>query len=440
MTTGAYSFVPSIGPARSRKALNILILEKVLPYPPALSGDAVYSRGIIEALSQHAHVTVLCAANGGNSEGGDQAEWHITAPRRNGTKASILSRWPLIAWKGALRDYGKCLDALLARKWDAIVLDNLGTVHALPKLQAYRRRHPSCALLHFSHEYEFAARQAKYDAYDMSMIARLATKLDLAKIRRSEGRLLHKCDLVTVLNTSDAEEYRKIAPHQRYLLLTPGYSGRVAPVRIITPETPRRVLLWGGRRSVQKQQVLLDWLQVGHPILTRAGIETQVIGDIPDTLRNRLLSTYPDLDVRGFVDDPTDLVLNARAGLVVDTLGGGFKLRLLDHVFNRLPIIGLADAIDGLPTAAGGGYLAAADHAALANMVVAKIDDLPHLNAIMQTAFSDCSGQFSWDTRARALINALGGTSAQKPAAWDVWGQAMTNGAPYGAGHQTGSA
>ncbi|MFD1810009.1 hypothetical protein ACFSHQ_24030 [Gemmobacter lanyuensis] len=161
--------------------------------------------------------------------------------------------------------------------------------------------------------------------------------------------------------------------------------------------------------------MLLDWLRASHAILARAGIETQVVGDMPDSLRRQLATDYPTLDVRGFVDDPSDLVLAARAGLIVDTLGGGFKLRLLSHVFERLPIIGLAEAIEGLPTAAGKGYLAAADHTALAHLLVDTIDDFDRLNDIMNTAFADCSGRFSWDSRATALIAALGGGGAASP-------------------------
>ncbi|GGW46742.1 hypothetical protein GCM10011452_38060 [Gemmobacter lanyuensis] len=386
-----------------------------MPYPPAIAGDAVYSRGIIEALSLRANVTVLCADSGAVLPADSRIEWHVTGPQRKGRKGSVLSRWPLLAWKGAQPDYHKRLDVLLARKWDAIIVDNLGTVHAMPKLEAYRRLHPACVLVHFSHEHEYATRSKKYGAYPLSIVGRLATWLDLAKIWQSETRLLRNCNLVTVLNEEDERRYREVAPEQRYLMQTPGYDGRISPSRIISAKTPRRVLLLGGRRSEQKQQVLLDWLRASHAILARAGIETQVVGDMPDSLRRQLATDYPTLDVRGFVDDPSDLVLAARAGLIVDTLGGGFKLRLLSHVFERLPIIGLAEAIEGLPTAAGKGYLAAADHTALAHLLVDTIDDFDRLNDIMNTAFADCSGRFSWDSRATALIAALGGGGAASP-------------------------
>jgi polysaccharide biosynthesis protein PslH len=387
-----------------------------MPYPPATAGDAVYSRGMIEALAAHASVTVLCADSGSAHQGHAQVEWHITDPERSGRKGSVLSRWPLIAWKGAQRAYHDRLNKLLERQWDTIVVDNIGTAHAMPKLLAYRRLNPGCALVHFSHEHEYNARSKKYGAYGMGIVERLATQWDLFKVKRVEDMLVRDTNLVTVLNSDDEKLYRNIAPTQRYLMQTPGYDGTIAVPRKIDSTTPRRLLLLGGRRSAQKQQVLLDWLESGHATLSEAGVETQIIGDMPDRLRDRLARDYPDLKVLGFVDDPAPLIAQARAGLIVDTLGGGFKLRLLSHVFNRLPIIGLADAIEGLPVEADQGYLAAQDHPSLAHLVLEAIDDFPRLNGIMNAAFDACDGKFSWDSRATQLVAALGDIAVETPA------------------------
>lgn len=399
-----------------------------MPYPPATAGDAVYSRGMIEALAVHAAVTVLCADSGSSHQGHAQVDWHVTAPERNSRKGSVLSRWPLIAWKGAQRAYHNRLDKLLKHHWDAIVVDNIGTAHALPKLVAYRRRNPGCALVHFSHEHEYNARSNKYGAYRMGIVERLATQWDLFKVKRVEDMLVRDTNLVTILNSDDEKLYRNVAPSQRYLMLTPGYDGTIAAPRKIDATTPRRLLLLGGRRSAQKQKVLLDWLESGHAMLSEAGVETQVLGDMPDSLCERLARDHPDLTVLGFVDDPAPFISRARAGLIVDTLGGGFKLRLLSHVFNRLPIIGLADAIEGLPVGAGQGYLAAKDHPALARLVLEAIDDFPRLNGIMNAAFDACDGKFLWDSRARQLITALGGTPvATPPQGWPPVGNSEGN-------------
>lgn len=71
-------------------------------------------------------------------------------------------------------------------------------------------------------------------------------------------------------------------------------------------------------------------------------------------------------------------------------------------------MVGLGDAIDGLPTQEGAGYLGAPDLGALVDQVIAATDDLDVLNTLHDTAYSDCAEAFSWETRARDFVTALG--------------------------------
>lgn len=396
--------VPDDGGERRQ---DILVLEKVTPFPPANAGDSVYSRGIIQSLAPFVNVTVLCADGGGAVPADDGITWRVTAPQRRGQAGSVASRWPLLAWKGATREYHAELDRLLQRRWSAIVLDNLGTVHALPKVLKYRQKHPDTKLVYVSHEYEYEIRRGKYGAYGMGFVKGLAAGLDLLKVRQAEVRLLRELDLVTVINPNDLLPFKRIAPGQTYLTLTPGYHGPVSGARRIGPEVPRRVLLLGGRKSQQKRQILLDWMDVGYGPLTEAGIEIVIAGDMDEDLRAVLTQTWPKVKVLGFVEDLAELIASARIGLIADTVGGGFKLRLLSHVFQRLPIVGLDDAVDGLPTGKGSGYLVADNLPGLARLVLEVIDDTDRLDALQTVAFNDCSTGFSWAARGKELALAL---------------------------------
>lgn len=386
---------------------RVLYLTKVLPYKPAVAGDAVYSRGIIEAFSELVDLVVLCSDSGAAKRTADGIDWHVTGPQRVGRAGSVLTRWPLLAWKGATADYHAELNRLLKRVWDVVVVDNLGSAHALPKLEEYRCLHPEVRLVYVSHEHEYEVRRAKYGAYGLNPLARLASFLDLLKIRHAEERLLRNCDLVTVINDRDTEAFRRIAPFQRFLTLTPGYDGPVSPRRTIGPDTPRRVVLLGGRRPQQKRQILEDWLAVGYAPLTRAGIQIVIAGDMDDELRNKLKVDYSEAIIPGFVDDLAPLINSARVGVIADTMGGGFKLRLLSHVFQRLPMIGLRQAIDGLPTVEGRGYLAAPDLIRLSDLILSTIDDIDTLNTLQNNAFEDCLEVFSWKSGAEILYNSI---------------------------------
>jgi hypothetical protein len=399
----------TIHSASSKGETRILYLTKVYPYPPALAGDAVYSRGIIEALSSYSTLTVLCCDNGGNQDRTPGIEWCVVDVPKVGQALSVFSGLPLISWRHATKSFQEALNSLLRESWDAIVLDNIGVVHALRAAESYRKKRPGTKIVYVSHEHEYPTRSAKYGTYGMGVAKRLASQRDLTKVRSGEYALLRQADLVTTISVADIDAFREIAPEQDYHLLLPGYGGPVLELRHIDASTPRRILLLGGRRSEQKRQILLDWLDASYDRLLLEEIETVVAGDMDEGFRRQIAEKFPSVQVLGFVADLRGLITSARIGVIADTVGGGFKLRLLSHVFERLPIVGLGDAIAGLPTHSGRGYLGAQNMQELLELVCSVIDDTETLNALQNHAFEDCESEFAWSSRGAGLALAIEG-------------------------------
>lgn len=396
-------------PSLGANAPKVLFLTKIYPYPPAVAGDAVYSRGVIGALAPFARLTVLCGSNGSaeRTTAEASADWRIVEPPRTRQSGSIFSSWPSIVWRGDTPGHRRELDRLLTQSWDAIVLDNIGSAHALSAAKAYKARHPSTVLIYVSHEVELETRRAKYGKYKINPFVRLASIWDLAKVKTAEHRLLKETDVVTVINELDVPKFRAVAPQNRYVLISPGHDGAVLKARRIDVTTPRRIALLGGRTSQQKQQILLDWLEASYDALTAADIEIMVIGDVAPALSGLVQQQYPQVKLLGFVDDANPLLADCRMGIVPDTVGGGFKLRQLTYVFRRVPMVGLEQAISGLPTPAGEGYLAAPDLKALADLIIKSIDDIETLNAVQERCFADCAGAFGWPARGELFAGLL---------------------------------
>jgi glycosyltransferase involved in cell wall biosynthesis len=93
----------------------------------------------------------------------------------------------------------------------------------------------------------------------------------------------------------------------------------------------------------------------------------------------------------------------ARLALVPDLLGG-FKLKGLDYVFNRLPILGMRIALPGMPLEDGTNIGLFDSHAALAEGVVEFIDDFPRLNAWQAGAYEACADRFDWRRIGHRLV------------------------------------
>ena len=163
-----------------RNAPRVLFLTKVYPYPPAVAGDAVYSRGIIGALAPLTRLTVLCGSNGSDVRAAAEApaEWLIVEPPHSRQFGSVFSSWPSIVWRGDTPSHARELERLLKQPWDAIVLDNIGSAHALSAARAYKTRNAGTTLIYVSHEVEFEARRAKYGKYKINPLVRAASILD----------------------------------------------------------------------------------------------------------------------------------------------------------------------------------------------------------------------------------------------------------------------
>ena len=90
-------------------------------------------------------------------------------------------------------------------------------------------------------------------------------------------------------------------------------------------------------------------------------------------------------------------------GLIVEETGGGFKLKSLDYVFNRVPIAAIKGSMAGLPLVAGLHYLSFEAMQELAQGVAAVIDDIERLNSLQRAAYERCDTAFNWQDRGRIL-------------------------------------
>ena len=399
---------PGSTDASGTRKPRLLYLTRTYPYLPATGGDMVYSAGVIESLGQAADVTVLAASNGAVEPGSFDAHgvhWRIVPRARAASARSLASAMPNIVWRGATPAYRATLDRLLREAWDGVVLDHLGSAHALAAIDGQRRAGRRLPVLYLSHEFEAEARAEKYRAYGGGALRQAALRVDGAKVARWEQRVVAASDAISVINPSEAALYARQAPDKRFITTTPGYAGPRVAARVIDASVPRRIALLGGRGSQQKQQVLLRWLAESAAIIAAAGVEMEVIGALDAGLRDDIAQRFPDVTIRGYVDDLVAHLQTCRLGVIPDFVGRGVKLRLLDLVFARVPLAGLDGAIDGLPLAADRDFAEAPTLPELARLAVALVDDLSRLNAFQESAFAACDGAFDWRDRGRAIVD-----------------------------------
>lgn len=394
--------------------MRVLWVARELPFPID-SGDRIYTASLARALAATgARVRVLGHAPdpGTAVPVDDLVDWRAVPGARRGRLAALVSPLPVFAAIHATAGYRAALRGELESHWDAVVLDQLGSGWALDTCRAARGGSGhGPPIVHVAHNDETAIWRALAAHGEGGLARRLALRLNATRVARLERAVLGKADLVTAITSEEAIGFAARVPGLRTLVLTPGFQGLPAEPRTIDRSTPRRVVLMGSYGWVVKQENLRRFLAVADPVFAAAGIGLDVVGRMPEPLRCALAPGLRATTLHGFVRDAAPLLRQARIAVVPEVIGGGFKLKLLDYVFGRIPVAALAAATAGLDPDLRARMVCSGDLASLVSGVVETIDRVERLDQMQREAFELAQAGFRWADRGAALRGAIEATS-----------------------------
>lgn len=366
---------------------------------PATNGQLVYSSGLIEsARTAGAFLRIVGLARSDSTRPARDLpgiDWRLAEEQPKATWRRLLSPLPGVAQRGNAPNLMRLVDeALDEREWDAVVFDSICSGWALGRVLRHGRRSVQRPrLVYLAHNHEITA--ARHIADDASGLRRILKELEYVKVRRLERRLIAAADLVTSNTPDDCRRFEAMAGTRPVVELPPGYAGPRIERRTIDATVPRRVIMVGSLDWPPKRVAIESFLSTGAAILAHAGIELQIVGEVEPAYLDGLRRRFPSVDFIGRVDDVRPYMQQARLALVPDLLGG-FKLKGLDYVFHRLPILAMRIALPGMPLEAGRSVGLFDSHAGLIEGVVALIDDFATLNARQEAAYEACVERFDW--------------------------------------------
>jgi glycosyltransferase involved in cell wall biosynthesis len=377
---------------------------------PATNGQLIYSDGLIRSACDAG--ASLCVVGLSRHEKPDRPHdaaglaWQLGEERSWPRWRRALRPLPEAAQRGVSASMSRTLArALAARPWEAIVFDSICAGWALPAvLQQQARSARPAKLVYIAHNHEITVARRIADA------ARGARRLhkgwDALRMSRFERRLVAASDLVTSNTPEDCRTFAEQASPTPVILLPPGYGGPRVAERTIDASIPRRAVVIGSFDWAPKRISLERFLAEAAPVLAAAGIELQIVGETDPQYVVELRSRFPTVAFVGRVADVRPYMADARIALVPDELGG-FKLKGLDYVFNRLPILAMRVALPGMPLEDGSSVGLFDSHGALAEGVVALIDDFEALNRRQREAFAACAMRFDWRRIGRHLVDSI---------------------------------
>lgn len=382
-----------------KPALNCLWLARAMPYP-LTAGDRIYSAKLAESLAD-AGANIVFAGLAAESPYDPLSglHWHVVPGGPRSQWSALFSPLPLVAARHATPAYRRHATELLrSRKWDAVIIDHYGSgwlTNAIPD-QTVR--------VFIAHNHEAGVTRSQWLDTGRSIPNRTYLWQNWLKTARLEQRVVRNSDLVTAITGYDAEQF---ANASRTIVLTPGYDGARVEHRVITSDTPRSVVMFGSYQWSAKRASLTLFLDQADAVMAQAGITIDVVGDMDPQLRRTLASKYRAARFHGFVDDASGILAAARLAVLAEPVGGGFKLKLLEYIFNRVPVAALTACASGLPQAVRSPMLLEDDIPALIKRVVAEIDQVDYLNASQTAAYAAADGRFDWSDRGQALLEAI---------------------------------
>jgi polysaccharide biosynthesis protein PslH len=390
--------------------LRCIWLTRMDPVPPD-AGDLMYSLHLSMNLSRAGvQLTVLAMRRSGNAarhRSGNQIEWVIVPPESDrevgGRLAvrSLFSRLPNVAVQYNTAAFRRALRVQMARDWNAIVVDHVGMGWVWPAVEAYQRRQPAVSVF-IAHQCEGDVRRTMARNFRGNIVGKIGLIVDAEKAYWLERKLVRRASLVSAIT---AEDVRSFGCLEKIVLLTPGYAGLRVACREIESATPRRALILGNATWLAKQMNLTEFIAAADELFYQSQIELWIVGNVPAHLRTN--KHFRATRFLGVVEDLQPIFRSVRVGIVAERTGGGFKLKTLDYIFNRVPIAAVKGGIAGLPLTPDVHYMSFESMRELAQGVATVIDDIKRLNSLQRAAYDNCESAFDWGDRGRTLFDAI---------------------------------
>ena len=379
---------------------NYLWLTRWPPYAPRRGGDMDYSRNLMHSLALCAPVHGLAfGASGDPIPWAPGVSWTLVEQAEPPRLASVISPLPNVAFRHRAQAY---LNAAIkaAQTTDAIFVDFIGLFALVEPLR--RALLPLGAarppIIVVNHNFEHGVRRQMVEA-ETAPVMRAALAYDTWKAGRLERAANRAADAL-IPNTPADQVLFQTVTDKPSVVITPAYEGRRAPPRVIDVATPARICILGNHDAHHKRMVLDRTLAA----LAAKGVERLCVVDVVGGGETESFAAkYPGFNYYGYVDDIDAYLRTVRFGLIPDDIGGGFKHRALTHAFQRVPMLALTSALNGMGFTEDVHFAPAANLADLADQIPVLLTDFSRLNALQEAAYLHCESAYDWADRGRAL-------------------------------------
>ena len=370
------------------KYLNILWLSHLVPYPPK-GGVLQRSYNLIRHIAKHHNIFLLAFNQKALLRNDDELLEAVSALKKfcQGVEVvnlpsdmDLISKYILICksfftknpytvnWNLS-SDMGEKVDNIISSfKPDVIHYDTIGMAEYFQKLKKIPQ-----VLNHHNVESAMMYRRAKKEK---NVAKKIYFCQEAFKLEQYERKVCELFNYNFVVSKEDKGTLKHIANNARIEIIENGVDTKYFYVEREKKEKNTLVFA-GGMNWYPNKDAMLFFAKEIWPMLTRKrpNIKMYIIGmDPPDEL-TRLSSKDRNLIVTGYVDDVR--LYFEKASLYVCPIrdGGGSRLKILDALSSRIPIVATRIAAEGIDVEHEKNILIAETPKKISESIIRLLDD-----------------------------------------------------------------
>jgi glycosyltransferase involved in cell wall biosynthesis len=315
----------------------------------------------------------------------------------------VVTRTPYHVWKLRSRALREAIEAAIGREPHDIAIATMA--HLYPYLAGLPH---DVARVVDTHNVDSLVME-RYAARIRGRMERAYARRTATRLRAHEERVYAAADRVWVCSETEVRDVLARAPHAAVRVVPNGVDahGEFAP-RDATPH-PRRVLFFGRLDYYPNRDAVEFFVASILPLIRRVlpDVEFSVVGPGGDVLRP-LLAADPGCRLIGPADDLAAMVAAAALVVVPLRMGGGTRLKILEALALRRPVVSTRIGAEGLSLEPGRDLVLEDDPPAFAGAVVDLLTHPERAAALGASGRLAVEEQYDWRRIEQRIRDELG--------------------------------
>ena len=244
---------------------------------------------------------------------------------------------------------------------------------------------------------------ARYAATRTNPLVRAYAQHQASRMRTAEAQLCERMDLVLAIHDDEARELRQLAPRARIEVVPVALDPEryCAPVR----QTPPVVLLTASFGWPPNSEGARRFLAHGWPRVRAAHPQARLrlVGKaLPDALA--AFARSQGAEAVGYVHDIAPEFAQASALVVPLWAGAGMRVKIVEALFARLPVVSTALGAEGLALESGRDVLLGETPEALGDAIAALLAAPARIDAMAAAGHATAMGRWSLEALAGPMV------------------------------------